>query len=236
MKISVLTLVVTLIIIHPSCKRSSTKELNLDFEQVDKRGKLPDGWIISRATPGKIELDFNVKHKGKCSLMIENEGKSGLDSRVNQATRIIKNIHPKNSITVSAFIKTENVTSDSTGLSLWSTTFSGDTLVTLKDRRITGTNDWQQFSVTIPVKEEPDYWFIGVLQIGKGKIWIDDIKITIDGDEHSNAPAQSESRVSDNELLWLKDHCTKLNTVKAGESFEDLQPLKTLIGDARIIG
>lgn len=223
-------------IIHPSCESGITKELNLDFEQVDNTGKLPNGWIVNQAANDKIELDLDVKYKGKYSLRIENEGENGFYNRVNQATRLIKNIHPKNNISISAFIKTENVTSDSTGLSLWYTTFSNDTLVTLKDKRLLGTNDWQEFSITIPIREEPDYWSIGVSQIGKGRIWIDNIKIEIDGEEYSNALTKSHYRVTNKELMWLKNHYTKLNTAKAGDSFEDLQPLKSMIGEARIVG
>jgi erythromycin esterase len=223
-----------LMIIHSSCKRDLTKTLNLDFEQVGNDGKYPDGWIMNRFTPDKIELDLNVKYKGKYSLMLENSGKNGLNSG-NQAYRIIKNIHPKNSISISAFIKTEDVASDSTGLSLWYTTFSRDTLITLKDQRLSGTHDWQEFSITIPIKEEPDYWYIGVSQIGKGKIWVDNIRIKVDGSEYMST-SNSNYKANNNELMWLKNHFTELKTAKAGESFEDLQPLKELIGDARIVG
>jgi erythromycin esterase len=223
-----------MIIINLSCKRDITNTLNLDFEQVDNDGKYPNGWIINRLTPDKIELDLNVKYKGKNSLMIENSGKNGLN-KTNQAYRIIKDIHPKNNISVSAFIKTEDVTSDSTGLSLWYTTFSRDTLCTLKDQRLLGTHDWQEFSITIPVKEEPDYWFIGVSQIGKGKIWVDNIRIKIDGREYLSM-SKSKYKVTNKELMWLKNHFTELKTTKAGEGFEDLQPLKELIGDSRIVG
>ena len=42
--------------------------------------------------------------------------------------------------------------------------------------------------------------------------------------------------MTNNDLMWLKNHYTKIKTIKAGESFEDLQPLKAMIGEARIVG
>jgi len=38
------------------------------------------------------------------------------------------------------------------------------------------------------------------------------------------------------ELSWLKENCIKIKTVQAENGFEDLQPLKKMIGNARIVG
>ncbi|MCC6676782.1 MAG: erythromycin esterase family protein [Phycisphaerales bacterium] len=38
------------------------------------------------------------------------------------------------------------------------------------------------------------------------------------------------------QLLWLRDHAVKLDTVEAGNGFKDLQPLKAMIGDAQVVG
>src|SRR5437870_4722953 len=37
------------------------------------------------------------------------------------------------------------------------------------------------------------------------------------------------------QLEWLKTNAIQLNTCEAGNGFDDLQPLKALIGDARIV-
>lgn len=34
---------------------------------------------------------------------------------------------------------------------------------------------------------------------------------------------------------WLKENTISLNSVEAGSGFEDMQPLKAMIGDARIV-
>jgi erythromycin esterase len=38
------------------------------------------------------------------------------------------------------------------------------------------------------------------------------------------------------ELTWLKNNCIQIKTVNAGNGFEDLQPLKKIIGSSRIVG
>src|SRR5687768_990521 len=36
-------------------------------------------------------------------------------------------------------------------------------------------------------------------------------------------------------VAWIKEHAVRLKSVQAGAGFEDLQPLKKIIGDARIV-
>lgn len=36
-------------------------------------------------------------------------------------------------------------------------------------------------------------------------------------------------------LLWLRDHAVKLRTVEAGSGFEDLEPLRAMIGEAQVV-
>src|SRR5690349_24508296 len=40
---------------------------------------------------------------------------------------------------------------------------------------------------------------------------------------------------SDATVAWIKEHAVPLKTAQAGAGFEDLQPLKKIIGDARIV-
>jgi erythromycin esterase len=48
---------------------------------------------------------------------------------------------------------------------------------------------------------------------------------------------QSTNYVASNkELKWLENNCIRLKTVEAGNGFEDLEPLKKIIGTSRIVG
>jgi erythromycin esterase len=56
-------------------------------------------------------------------------------------------------------------------------------------------------------------------------------------DNSSNkTPSKLDFEANNKELEWLKKHYVVLKTVEPNSGFEDLQPLKQMIGDARIVG
>lgn len=52
----------------------------------------------------------------------------------------------------------------------------------------------------------------------------------------TKAPSKLDFKANNKELDWLKKHYVVLKTVEPNSGFEDLQPLKQMIGDARIVG
>lgn len=55
------------------------------------------------------------------------------------------------------------------------------------------------------------------------------------GQPGADAGAAGASMATADQLLWLRDHALRLTTVEAGHGFDDLAPLKAMIGDARIV-
>jgi erythromycin esterase len=219
-----------------SCKSDVSALMNLDFEKIDSKSKYPINWALNSLTNDKVILDSSIVHKGKYSLMFEVTEKKDFGNSNTQAYRIIENIHTNSKINLSGYIRTENVTSDSAGLLFGYSTFYKDTILTLKDKRLIGTNEWQQFNIETTIKDEPEYCFVGIYLGGEGKIWVDDIEILVDGRELKKTPAKTKFKATNKELSWLKNNYTPINTVKAGSGFEDLLPLKQMIGNARIVG
>jgi erythromycin esterase len=104
------------------------------------------------------------------------------------------------------------------------------------DVNLIGTHDWKEYTIELRNKNNPAILEIGVVLKGEGKIWADDLKLFIDGKQIHSLPPPRKFIASNQELKWLENNCTTLKTVHAESGFEDLEPLKQMIGDARIVG
>lgn len=217
-----------------SCNNNDSSILNLGFEQSDLITGNPVNWILDNDPDYNISLDSKIVHNGKYSLKIENVGNTHkVESR--GGSIIIENIQAYRSIKLTGFIKTENTSSDSLGLYIGVDNFGDRVGNCTKSKDLSGTHDWKEYTVELSLKAESESIKIGVVLNGVGKIWVDDLKLFIDEKQILNIP-QMVYAANQRELNWLQTHSTKIKTVQAENGFDDLQPLKQMIGNARIVG
>jgi hypothetical protein len=115
--------------------------------------------------------------------VIENNGdKLGLKSL---GTSLLHNYDGK-LIRLSGYIKTENVTEGYAGL--WMRLDPQIGFDNMKKRGIKGTTDWEEFEIILPLNpEKTNKIAFGGLLEGKGKMWLDNLQISIDGKTLDNA-------------------------------------------------
>ncbi|MBE5318724.1 peptidase S41 [Pedobacter sp. MR2016-19] len=164
--------------VQNACSQAKvTQTLNLDFEQ--HRNGFPSQWTTFGDKEYKFYVDSVHKKSGKFSAVVENTG-----SKKNYGALSITlpaNYEGK-SIRLSGFIKTENVTEGYAGL--WIRIDPQIGFDNMSNRGVTGTTDWAPFEINLPLNpKETKQIVIGGLLVGKGKMWLDDLKITIDGTE-----------------------------------------------------
>jgi hypothetical protein len=70
-------------------------------------------------------------------------------------------------IKLTGYLKTENVEEGFAGL--WLRLDPGVAIDNMNDRGVTGTNDWQQFSVELDLSRDVQSIVFGSLLVGKGK-------------------------------------------------------------------
>lgn len=51
----------------------------------------------------------------------------------------------------------------------------------MKDQKITGTRDWQKYTITLDYPEGAEKIWVGGILVGKGEVWFDDFKVRLDG-------------------------------------------------------
>jgi len=167
------------------CNQSDNtgSKLNLSFEDIEN-GK-PKNWIEFQRQPNyTISLDtVNVK-SGKYAIAIEFTG-SSVDFEGVQY--VLPGIYNGKKITLLGYIKTENVTVGYAGL--WMRIDPGIAYNSMKQNGVTGTTDWKKYEITLDMGDPAisKQIVFGGLLVGKGKMWLDDLHIAIDGKDISYA-------------------------------------------------
>ena len=162
------------------CKQidSINTDLNLDFEVIENG--MPKGWeIYPQQTDYSVSLDSVNIYSGRYSIAIEYL-KDSVFVPYQLIGRILLNNYGGEKITLSGYMKTENVIDGLAGL--WLKITPDNTKTDMQRQGINGTTDWRKYEITLDMNPKLSKSIqIGGFFTGKGKMWIDDLKVTIDG-------------------------------------------------------
>ncbi|MCC9063586.1 S41 family peptidase [Flavobacterium piscisymbiosum] len=149
-------------------------KLNMDFESIDSQGR-PSDWFEW----GDLQttIDSSNKISGNNSVSI----KSFESEKFGSIVYSIPNVFTGKEITLEGYIKASNV-SGQVGLLLRidkdndAVEFNNMLSMDLK-----GTFEWTKYKITVPYHDDADAIYIGGLLTGKGKVWFDNFKVSVDG-------------------------------------------------------
>lgn len=181
MKHLILSTLFLLVALSLHCQtEESNVHYNFDFENVEN-GQ-PVDWWHSENSVYQAYPDSLTKKSGKYSAAIEYQGEEG-DFAV--WTYSLPKNYKGRKITLSGYIKTENVKKGWAGL--WMRIDPEIAFDNMEERGIKGTTDWTKYEITLKMnpKKTTKIVFGGML-VGSGKMWIDDLKVTIDGKKIEN--------------------------------------------------
>ena len=177
-----------------SLQRDTVTNFNLGFETVSYPGRLADGWLNWGYSSYTIKVDSVVKHSGKYALRIESNNNNRPASEFGCLARSIPAIYAGQKITVKAFMRTEDV-DQPIGLMLRIDGKSGCLRFdNMQQRGITGSDEWEEYAVTLPLPDRAETIYIGALLSGKGKLWVDDFQVLIDDEDLSIAEVKKVIR------------------------------------------
>ncbi len=166
------------------CNQPPQTSMNLSFEEV--RNGWPENWsVYHQQTNYSIHLDsVNVK-TGKYAASIEFTGDT-IGFQVLQS-RLPHNYNGRK-ITLSGYIKTENVIDGFAGLWLMIDPDSTYDNIEICGVKVAGSTDWKRYEIMLDMDpSNTKEIVIGGLLTGKGKMWFDDLKVTIDGKDIKEA-------------------------------------------------
>lgn len=196
---------------------------NLDFETTENNS--PALWKLMGNNSAKVFSDFNEKQQGKASAVIESEGTEGFRAIM----YTLPNNYAGRKITLSGYLKTENVTDGFAGL--WMRIDPEVAFNNMQNVGLKGTNDWKKYEVTLNMSpENTQQIVIGALLSGKGKIWVDDLKVSIDGKDIENAKI-FEKKLTKVELDKEFDKGSTISNINLGQTnIENLKKLGLIWG------
>ncbi len=160
----------------------SPTDFNLDFEQIEE-GR-PTGWNDFGSDAYTLAVDADHHQSGSHSASIEY---SGTNPDFKAWAYTIPATYQGSKIKLSGYLKMTDVKDGFAGL--WLRIDPGLAFDNMKSRELTGTTDWQKYEI------ELDYDALGATQIvfgsllvGTGKIWVDNLTLTIDGKPLDQVP------------------------------------------------
>jgi len=182
MKKYIFTVMISILTINVSCQaQKNDSKFNLDFEDV-LNGK-PQGWYATGQSGYLVSLDSVNVQSGKYSILVESTETA---TNFQPISLVLPNNYDGQRITLSGYIKTENVTDGYAGL--WMRIDPQIAFDNMGQRGITGTTDWKKYEITLPMNPAKTTQIVfGGLLAGKGKMWLDNFTVTIDGKNISEA-------------------------------------------------
>ncbi|WP_055436435.1 S41 family peptidase [Lacinutrix algicola] len=154
---------------------------NLDFEILEN--ETAKGWKSFGSDNYKITYDTTIKQNGKISGSIESQnGKSDFKAL---AYTIPTDFDGKK-IKLSGYLKTENVEGGFAGL--WLRVDPQIGFDNMQSQQIKGTNEWTKYEIELDYNSAAEKIVFGGIIVGTGKIWVDNMEITVDGKPLAQAP------------------------------------------------
>ncbi|MDR2236764.1 MAG: peptidase S41 [Chryseobacterium sp.] len=198
--------------------QSQKKIDNLNFESVEN--DLPKSWTVIGEGKSSVITDSKEKQEGQYSVLIDAPEKTSMKGLM----YVLPENYEGKKITISGYIKTENVSEGFAGL--WMRIDPKIGFDNMQNRGIKGTTPWTKYEITLNLSpEETKKIFIGTLLTGKGKAWFDNIRITIDGKDIQKA-AVFQKKLTAADLDKEFDNGSKISIIDTGK--KNIENLKNL--------
>jgi C-terminal processing protease CtpA/Prc len=155
-------------------------KFNGNFEVLDSKG-IPVGWDLTYKNQNKylVELDSTVSKDGKFAVSIT----ANADEKSGAILYPINKRFEGKTLTLVGTLKTENVSSGFAGIWIRTNGVNGKVLAykNMEVQRLTGTTDWKEYMIEVPYDgREVLNINIGAMLAGKGKVWVDNVRLFLD--------------------------------------------------------
>lgn len=154
---------------------------NYNFETFED--SKPVGWLVNSESTFLSSQDFETVIEGKSSLRVEIEKSEKVNS-MTSISRILPNYNGKK-LVLSGYIKTKTK-----GLLEVTPVIRVDPMLDFVQlpQLISGTTEWQKYEVEVTLKpEHAQQIIVAIYVMGQGTLWLDDFKVTIDGEDIDKA-------------------------------------------------
>jgi C-terminal processing protease CtpA/Prc len=155
----------------------------LNFEGAKADGP-PPGWS---APTGTAFIDDKVFHGGNASARIERH--PGSPGQFNGILYSMPIEFTGKTVEFCGYLRSSEVSGGVIAMWMRVDTASGSAgFKTTEGEKVSGTNDWKEYRISLPLAPEGERLFFGVLLTGTGTMWADDLQLLVDGKPIAEAP------------------------------------------------
>ncbi|MCE7053187.1 S41 family peptidase [Algoriphagus sp. AGSA1] len=175
--------VLLFLLISLNCYAQEADKFNLGFENQVEGNVLSTGWFKwGEYTLSTDSIAYSGKKAGKIA---SSEAGGAFGSIVYKIPAKYKG----NTIKLEGYMKIKEVENGFAGLML-RIDGGGSSLAfdNMQNQNISGTKDWQKYSITLPYPEQAENIFLGGILAGNGEVWFDDFVVSIDGEDIQTLP------------------------------------------------
>ena len=205
---------------------SAQSYLNLSFETVSAQG--PTGWTAFSSDPiYQFVVDTSTAVDGAQSLRISST-LANANQYGGEYEYLTAGPAAGKTFDMSGYIRTETV---SNSAFLWVNAYDSqyNFLTGTGSSGAQGTTAWQRYSLSFAVPADAVYLSYGVQLNGSGTAWFDNLAVDADGHPYFPDPTTQQ-------IQWIQANAFPFTSLDPDADFADLQPLKNIIGNARIVG
>ncbi|WP_213998620.1 S41 family peptidase [Arsukibacterium sp.] len=174
---------ITSLLLWAICLTAQAAPQNMDFSQ--SKDGAPEHWYIQGSEPDNISED----HPTGSGQSLRLNRTSTSEANFTSAAQRMPFGYDGQQVTLSGWIKTEQLTGDGAGF--WLRLHNGKDMVAFDNmagRWLTGNQDWQQVQLSLDVPAGVDSLVFGALLSGTGQAYFADLKLTLDGVDIAKAP------------------------------------------------
>lgn len=181
------TLLLPLLLLHFAPASVDAQEQRLDSIlrcETEVAIGLPVGW--SGGPPQTVAVDSAIVHAGRSALRIQRNATS--DGEFTAASVQIRMNFVGDTLELRGYLRTDAVDGFA---GLWAREDGRSgylELDNMQDRGIKGTSDWTEYSIRLPVNPAGRQLIVGVLLVGSGTVWADDLQVLVDGVQIDDVP------------------------------------------------
>ncbi|OWP63806.1 peptidase S41 [Hymenobacter amundsenii] len=210
--------------------QQTAPNLNLDFEQIVRQTGQPAGWWSPTDNGYRTTTDSLGPHQGRYALRLQSTGEVGSRTFGVGSIRLPITFRGK-TVTLSGYIKTEDVQNGYAGLWLREDGSSGTLRIdNMSKQHVQGTTGWQPYAVTLPLDEDAESLVLGGLLTGSGIAWLDQLELTVDGKPWWQAPLKPMQHFkAEQDTAFSRSSGIALNTLNA-QQLENLAVLGRVWG------
>lgn len=205
--------------------------LDLDFEAPN----CTSGWYLDHTVVFEGGFDSSVHYSGRQSLRLHVEPDAFPFPYGGMARRMEPSAVAGKRVRLSGYLRTEDVT-DYAGLWYAARRASGGFAVAeMSASAVHGTTPWTRYTIELDVPANAVEIIIGTELSGSGTAWFDKLELEIDGRTWVDGASPHLFEPTPGHIDWLRRAAIPFDTPRPGNGFADLQFLKNMIGDARIV-